>query len=187
MKKKLLTLGLALTTVLSLSACNGDKEKPVDTNKESVIETNDVKSEKDKDEKVKDSETKAGEEIKDTKNNLEENKEYQFTSLQEFYDSDDFQQAIKQTADLLKDQLDMKVSLEGKTLVYTYSYLEQMETTKEGVASIEESLDAQKGTLDLVYRDTNKIVKNAEDMKIKYVHLNKDGSVVFEKTYGFEK
>lgn len=198
MKKKLLTLGIALTTALSLSACNGDKEKPADTNKEAVIKTNDVKPKKDKDEKVKDSATKASENLeteteKDSKtiekdkSSVEKDKDYQFATLQEYYDSDDFQKGIKQASDTVKDQIDLKVSLEGHTLVYTYTYLEQMEVNEEAVSAMEEALDSQRGTLELVYKETNETVKGVKDMKIKYVYLNKDGSVLFEKTYDFEK
>lgn len=202
MKKKLLTLGLALTTALSLSACNGNKEKPADTNKESVVETNDTKTEKDKGYKwkpssgnslsgsIEDYASDVSSQDKSTKTDVTKNKPYKwyrFSTLQEYYDSYDFQKGIKQVSDLMKDKVDVKVSLEGHTLVYTYTYLEQMEVNKEAVSTMEEALDAQKGTLELIYKETNKAVKDAKDMKIKYTYLNKDGSVVFEKTYDFAK
>lgn len=209
MKKKLLTLGIALTTALSLTACTGNNEKTVSTSEETVVETKDTKTEKDKGEKDKGYKWKpnnkeenpfsaieeyfdsdASLEDKNTKTDMTENKPYEwhrFSSLKEYYDSDDFQNGIKQASDTVKDQIDLKVSLEGYTLVYTYTYLEQMEVNKEAVSAVEEALDSQKGTLELIYEETNKAVKDAKDMKIKYEYLNKDGSVIFEKTYDFAK
>lgn len=104
-------------------------------------------------------------------------------SVQAYLEAEEMQAQLKALKDSLKDSgLDMDVTAEGDTVIYTYTYGTQLTVTDEMKDAMDEALDAQKATFTTLISEL-KNKTNAANPKVEVRYLNKDGSEILTKTF----
>ncbi len=103
-----------------------------------------------------------------------------FASMQEYVDSQKeiFDQTLKQ---LEGSGMSMKIYAEGNTLVYHYIYDNPVEASEEDLAEMETTLAESKEQFQTLIRQLETLI-DAEDIAIKILYENPDGSEVYSTT-----
>ncbi len=103
-------------------------------------------------------------------------------SISDFINSSDFQGQIEALKETMKDQgLNMEVSVEGDKLIYSYQYLEEVET--EGLSEmLNAALDTQENTFKMIANSITLAV-NVESPIIVVRYLDREGNLLCEREF----
>lgn len=103
-----------------------------------------------------------------------------FASMQEYVDSQKeiFDESLKQ---LEGSGMSMEIYAEGNTLVYRYIYDNPVEVKEEDLAEMETSLEESKAQFQTLIRQLETLI-DADDIAIKILYENPDGSEVYSTT-----
>lgn len=109
-----------------------------------------------------------------------DSEEEKFASMQEYVDSQKeiFDETLKQ---LEGSGMSMKIYAEGNTLVYHYTYDEEVKVTADDLAEMETTLAASKEQFQELIRQLEALV-DADDIAIRILYENPDGSEVYSTT-----
>ncbi|MCL2037203.1 MAG: DUF4854 domain-containing protein [Oscillospiraceae bacterium] len=79
--------------------------------------------------------------------------------------------------------MDIKISSEGDTIIFTYTY--DLQIDSDSLAGMKDTFDSMEGSLNSI---ANPVVKEMETFGVKnpqvrFVYCNKDGGVIWQKTF----
>lgn len=164
MRKTVKVLALAMTVVLSLGfvGCGNKKE---DTKKEDTKKETQVSEENKKEEEKK-----------------------PFATVGEYIKSEEMQTALSSMKEKNTENMSIDVIAEGDNkLVYVYTYTQVSHTENDGMAEpLESAVTAQDSTFESVVDAISGVVA-CENIMVEVRYQDKDGVLIYSKTYGGAK
>ena len=114
----------------------------------------------------------------------EDSSDKEFADIQEYIDYPVNYEALDSVKESFADTLDFEFYAEDDTLVYEYTYIDQIadgavDTVKE---SLDENLESLSSTYKITIRDLVSRV-DVEDPKLCIKYVNADGTLITEKTF----
>ena len=191
MKRKIqsvLLIGLAIICSLSVVGCTQRKNNTSDNAENSQVSQTEEKINADDTEtteKVTETITEKVTEKQDVSSDVSSKSGKMFASMQELFDNEGFKSVIDK-ANMETDELTYKIYLDGETIVYEYTYKEQIDETMVstvGTALDSTFTDEYMKTICEIFIDTVKQNVDVDGVTVRFVFNNADGTKIMEKEY----
>ncbi|MBQ7521888.1 MAG: DUF4854 domain-containing protein [Clostridia bacterium] len=207
MKRKIqsvLLIGLAIICSLSVVGCTQRKNNTSDNAENSQVSQTEEKINADDTEttekvtetitekvtetiteKVTETITEKVTEKQDVSSDVSSKSGKMFASMQELFDNEGFKSVIDK-ANMETDELTYKIYLDGETIVYEYTYKEQIDETM--VSTVGTALDSTfteeyMKVICEIFIDTVKQNVDVDGITVRFVFNNADGTKIMEKEY----
>ena len=191
MKRKIqsvLLIGLAIICSLSVVGCTQRKNNTSDNAENSQVSQTEEKINTDDTEtteKVTETITEKVTEKQDVSSDVSSKSGKMFASMQELFDNEGFKSVIDK-ANMETDELTYKIYLDGETIVYEYTYKEQIDETM--VSTVGTALDSTfteeyMKVICEIFIDTVKQNVDVDGITVRFVFNNADGTKIMEKEY----